>query len=79
MFIATIAPKLALDPLGAVDGFAQLGDFRIGQLIDPSRKLDFHLGQDLFGRRPADAVDVGQGNAHRLAAWNVYAGDTRHS
>src|SRR3546814_19129091 len=71
-----VAAQVALDHVVAVDGLADVGDLVIGQLVHPARLRNAHLAADTRRHRPADAVDVGQGNLDPLLRRNIDASNT---
>src|SRR3546814_966944 len=73
-----VAAQVALDHVVAVDGLADAGDLVIGQLVHPARLRNAHLAADTRRHRPADAVDVGQGNLDPLLRRNIDASNTCH-
>ena len=54
------AAQITLDAIVAVDHFADLQHFVIGELVDAAILGDLQLGADLRGFGRADAVDVAQ-------------------
>ena len=71
--------EVALDDIVAVDHFADLQDFRIGQLIDPSRVGDAHLVDDFACLGRPNAVNVLQRNNDALISRDIDASDTGQS
>src|SRR5262245_44632992 len=75
---ADLTTQVALDEIVAVDHFANLEDFLVGQLIDTTVLRDLHLLHDFAGNPRADTMDVLQRDQHALVGGNVYAGNTGH-
>src|SRR5690606_33147628 len=73
-----LATQVAFDSVVAVDGFADLQDLRVGQLVHAASRLDADLGRDLLGVRRANAVDVLKRDFNALVGRNVDACDTGH-
>ena len=78
MFIATSRLNIALDIVVAVDGFADVQHFLVGQVLDPLFGVIPSCG-DLLGRGAADSVNVGQRDFHALVGGDVDPGNTSHS
>jgi hypothetical protein len=76
--LRAFAPQVALDREAVVDRVAQLGDLVLGEVADIGVRTDPDLVEDLAGRRPADAVDIGEPDFLALVQRQVYAGDTCH-
>src|SRR4051812_8048138 len=74
-----LATKVALDGKVAVDRFADVQDFLIGEVLDPAVGSDPELGRDLLGRGMTNAVDVGQRDFDALVSRDIDAGNACHS
>src|SRR6266851_1370830 len=75
---ASLATKIALDDVVAVDHFADLQNFLVAQLADPAVLGDLDLFDDL-GRAPlADAMNVLKRDQDALVGGDVHAGNTGH-
>jgi len=67
------------DPCGiAVDGFADLKDFRVRQLMDALVSRKTNLVHDFLRKFRADPVNVGQRDNNALRSRDVDASDTCH-
>ena len=73
------AAKVALDLMVAVDRFADLNDFLVGQVLDPALRCNAELCDDVLGRGAADSVDIGERDFHALVRRYVDPGNTCHS
>src|SRR5262245_10924908 len=73
-----LATEVALDLVASVDELAEPVDLLLGEVTDPRVGVDVRLGQDLLGRRKADAEDVREGDFDPLLAGDVDAGDACH-
>src|SRR5690606_6983311 len=72
------AAQVALDLVVAVDRFADLDDFGVGELVDAAVGRNADLGHDLLGELLADAVNVLQRDDDALVGRYVYACDAGH-
>jgi len=72
------AAQVAFNLVVAVDGFADLQNFCVGQLIDAAIKRDTDLLDDFGSKLVADTVDVGQRDHNALVCGNVYASYAGH-
>src|SRR5262249_28711121 len=75
---AGLTTQVTLDEIVAVDHFADLQDFLVGELTDAALLGNLHLLHDVTGDLRADAMDVLQRDQHALVGRNVYAGNTGH-
>src|SRR3984957_13756201 len=73
------AAKITFDHIVAVDCFADLHDFGIGELGAPPLGWDVHLLDNLFGLLRPDAVDVLKRDDHALVSGNINACNASHS
>src|SRR5260221_905801 len=73
-----LAAQVALDLVVAIDDLADADDLVIGELVDPPLRGNAHLGADLLGFGPADAMDVGQADQDPFLRRYVDARNTRH-
>src|SRR5690606_19568329 len=73
-----VATQVALDDVVAVDALADARHLVVGQLVDPALARDAHVLADPGRHRPADAVDVGQGNLDPFLRRNVDPSNTCH-
>src|ERR1051326_5818428 len=72
------ASQVAFHDVVAVDDFAKLGHFVIGELRYPARVRKRHLLHDLLGLGWADAMDVLQRDHHALVGRCVAPRDASH-
>src|ERR1051326_2632422 len=72
------AAEIALHQIIAVDDFADLDHFGIGEIADAAVLLNANLLADLLGFGLADAMDVAQADFDPLLGWNIDAGNARH-
>src|SRR5689334_20420475 len=75
---ADFATQVALDEIVAVDHFADLQHFLVGELADATIQRDLHLLHDLASVLLADAMDVLKRDQHALVGRDIDAGDTGH-
>src|SRR5499427_1279051 len=75
---ADLAAQVALDEIVAVDHFADLQNFLVGELADAAVQRDLHLLHDLASVSLADTMDVLKRDQHALVGRDVDAGDTGH-
>src|ERR1700754_4059351 len=75
---ADLAAQVALDEIVAVDHFADLQHFLVGELADAAIHRDLHLLHDLASVLLADAMDVLKRDQDALVGRDVDAGDTGH-
>src|SRR3954468_7056707 len=73
------ATQIAFDQKVAVDHFADLQDFLVGELRHPASGVEMHLVHALLGLLLPDAMDVLQRYHDALVGWNVHASDTCQS
>src|SRR5512146_1196798 len=73
-----LAAKVALDREVPVDGLADVKDFLVGQVVDPTGVVDADFVHDLPGFRRPDAVDVLERDDDALIRGDVDACDTGH-
>src|ERR1700760_4132996 len=73
-----VATQVTFDLVMFVDVFADLQDFRFGQLIDALRRLDAGARADFHRVLRADAEDVTQCDMQRFASRDIYACNTSH-
>src|SRR4029453_10193710 len=74
-----LTAKVTFDGVLAVNGFTNVQNFLIGQVLDALVGRDAELLRDLLGRRLADSVNVGQRDFHALVGGDVHPGNTSHS
>ena len=77
--LGSLATKIALDEVLAIDSVTKLRDLILGQVLDTSRGVNAGLGAQLGGGGTADAVDVSQADLDALLARQVDAKNTGHS
>src|SRR3954453_4546372 len=75
---ADFTAKIALDQIVAVDDFADLQNFLVAELADPTLRRDLHLLDDLGRVLLADAMDVLERDQHALVGRDIHAGNTGH-
>src|ERR1700754_1748498 len=75
---ASLAAKVTLDDVVAVDHFADLQHLRVAELTDATLRRELHLVHDLGRALRADAMDVLQRDQHALIGWDIHAGNTGH-
>jgi hypothetical protein len=75
---ADLLPQLTLDRIAGLDNFADTSDFVVGELEDPSHRVEARLRHDLLGGGLSDPVDVGERNPDRLLPREVNAFDSSH-
>src|SRR3954464_12077987 len=73
------AAQVALDLVVAVDRFADLQHFGVGELVDATLGRNADLIDDLLGELLADAVNVLKRDHNALVGRYVDARDTSHS
>src|SRR2546430_2289799 len=73
---AGLAAQIALDEIVAVDHFADLQHFLVGELADAAIQGDLHLLDDLGRILLADAVDVLERDQDALVGRDVPTGNT---
>jgi hypothetical protein len=76
--LRNFAAQIALDHVVAVDRFADLQHFLVGQLADATVFGDADLGGDLFSFGFTNAVNVLERDDDALLGRDVYTGDTGH-
>ena len=72
-------PQIALNRELSVNGFADLQNLAVGELIDAPVSRDFDALADLLSEFRANAMDVLERNDSALLGRNVNACDTGHS
>ncbi|CCB65768.1 protein of unknown function [Hyphomicrobium sp. MC1] len=72
------AAEIAFDRVIAVDGFTDLQDLSVGQLIDAALRRDAALLTNLFREFGANAMNITQRDFNALACRNVDACDAGH-
>jgi len=70
--------KIAFDHIVAVNPFADLENFVIGQLVDATLGRDLESGDDLFRLLGANAVDILKRNNHALIGGDIHTRYTSH-
>src|SRR5579871_1523944 len=75
---ADFATKIALDQIVAVDHFADLQYFLVGQLADATVKGNLDLLHDLGRVLLTDAMDVLKRDQHALVGRDIHTGNTGH-
>jgi len=70
--------KITFDHIVAVNHFADLENFVIGQLVDATLGRDLESGDDLFRLLGANAVYILKRNDHALVRRNVDTCNTGH-
>src|SRR5262249_34823108 len=73
-----LAPEVTLHLVVGVDLATDARYLVVGQLVGLAARIDLRRGADAQRRRPADAVDVGEGDLHALVPWQIDAGDACH-
>src|SRR5690348_14100060 len=71
-----LAAEVALDRQILVDRLADVQHLLVGEILNPLFGSDSELLRDLFRRRPADSVDVGQRDFNALVGGDVHPGNT---
>src|SRR5215831_11435002 len=74
-----LAPQVALDYVVAIDDFANLQHFLIGQLRYPAGLRDADFLHDFIGLFRPDAMDILQCNNNPFVGRYIDAGDAGHS
>ena len=74
-----LAAQVALDHVAVVDGFTQLGLFRVGQILDAGVGVNACLRQNVLSALSANAVDVSQTDFDSLILGQVNTGNTCHT
>src|SRR5215471_6344236 len=74
-----LAPQVALDYVVAIDDFANLQHFLIGQLRYPAGFRDTNFLHDFIGLFRPDAMDILQCNNNPFVGRYIDAGDAGHS
>jgi hypothetical protein len=78
MFIETLAAQIAFDLVVAVNGFANLQHFGIGELIDAALGGMLFFSTISWANFVADAVNVGERDDNALVRRDVNASYTCH-
>src|SRR5687767_1174615 len=73
-----LATKIAFHDIVAVDHFAHLQHFLVGELRHAALLRNADLGHDVLGGPLADAVDVLKRNHNALVGRNIHTGNTSH-
>src|SRR5262245_42815419 len=73
-----LAAQVAFDEIVAVDHFADLQHFLVGELADAAIQRDLHLLHDLASALLADAMDILKRDHHALVGRDIDAGNTGH-
>jgi hypothetical protein len=73
-----LATQIAFDHEFAVDGFTDLEDLGVAQLIDATALLDADLIHDLLSPQRADAMDILERDFNALIRRYIDACDTGH-
>jgi hypothetical protein len=73
-----LSPKIAFDDKIAVDDFADLQHFLIGQLRHPTLVRESSFVHDFVGLGGPDSMDVLQGDQYALVGRYIDSGDAGH-
>jgi hypothetical protein len=73
-----VAAKIAFDLVLAIDGFADLQDFGVGQFADAAFGRDLHPCTNVLGKLRADAVNILKSDHDAFLRRNVHTCDTSH-
>src|SRR5262249_48601090 len=74
-----VAAEIALDLVRGVDLAPDAGDLVVGQVVALAAGIDLRHLADALGRRPPDAIDVGECDLHALVARQIDACDACHA
>ena len=69
------AAQIAFHQKVAVDDFTDLDHFRLGQVADPTGRIDAQLADDLVGGVRPDSMDVAKADFDSLLGRDIDAGD----
>ncbi len=72
------AAQIAFHEIIAVDGFANLDDFGVGQVVDAAVGRDADLLADFLGLGRANSMDVAKADFDPLLGGDIDAGDASH-
>lgn len=72
------AAKSSLNFVVRCDDAPDLRDLIISQIGDPLVKIDASLGENRFGCRSTDPVNIGEADLGTLFLWQIYTGNTSH-
>ena len=76
--LADLTTEVALDPQVSIDDAADLRDLVVGEVTHTRGGVDTGGVADVDRNRPADAIDVGEADAHLLVSGDVYAANACH-